>query len=237
MGKKKKRAKVESPEERPRPRRPLYEEDEEDEEDIDSDESHARHFHLGSIAEEASQVHLGDTLAFASLAEALGTRDTDFIWGLVKQIIGAAGGYDTGDAIGFVLALIKDAKPKTHLARMLLAQMAVSHLATMRCYKDLWDDGEDRAFALKALASFTRIFTAQMSTLNRHVNGGEQRVVVRHVSMSGDAQTLFGNVNPRPAIEETQTAVPKLMDARQPAIEPLPQQEAVSVRSKGASNE
>jgi hypothetical protein len=88
-----------------------------------------RRFDADGIIEKASQARLNRSIEFERLCEALGTRDPDFVWGLMAQILEAVGVYHYGEAIGFVLSVIKNQKPQDHLEAMLVAQMAVAHLA------------------------------------------------------------------------------------------------------------
>jgi hypothetical protein len=201
-----------------------------------NDESRKRHFDVDRIIDKASQAHLNYSLEFARISEALGTRDTDFVWGLTLQIIDAVDGYHSGEAIGFVLSVIKNQRPRDHMECMLVAQSAVAHLATMRFADELSprtaSDIGERDFALKAMTSFGRIFASHMSALKQYRSGGEQRVTVRHVSVSDGAQAIVGNVNNQRAIEDSPNASPMLTDARQEAMEPVPQRDPVRVRSK-----
>jgi hypothetical protein len=91
-----------------------------------------------------------------------------------------------------VLSVIKNQKPRDHIEAMLVAQTAVAHLAMMRFADELSPrTTHDRArweFALKALTSFGRTFATQVSALKQYRSGGEQRVTVRHVSVSDGAQ-------------------------------------------------
>ncbi len=206
------------------------------------EELRTRHFDVDQIIEKATQAHLNRSTEFERVSEALGTRDTDFVWGLTAQILEASSVYHSGEAIGFVLSVIKNQKPRDHLEAMLVAQMAVAHLAMMRFTDELSPrTTRDQArweFALKALTGFGRTFATQMSALKQYRSGGEQRVTVRHVSVSDGAQAIVGNVNNQPqrAIDNASNAPAMLTDERQPAMEPIRERDRIRVRS-GRSDE
>lgn len=197
------------------------------------DKSRKRHFDVDRIIEKATQARLNRSIEFERLSEALGTRDTDFVWGLTQQIIDAVGVYHSAEAIGFVLSVIKDQTPRDHIERMLIAQMAIAHVATMRFADELsprtTGDPARWEFALKALNAFGRTFATQISALKQYRSGGEQRVTVRHVSVSDSAQAIVGNVTNQPqrVIDNISKASPALQDARQPPIEPIREREVV----------
>jgi hypothetical protein len=197
-----------------------------------------RYFDVDEIIEKSTQAHLNRSIAFERLSEALGTRDPDFVWGLTAQIIDAVGVYHSGEAIGFVLSVIKNKKPSDHIAAMVVAQMAVAHLAMMRFADEMsprtTTDPARWEFALKALNSFPRTFATQMSALKQYCSGGEQRVTVQHVSVSDRAQAIVGNVNnsPQRAIDNASNAPAKLRDARRPAMAPIEERDPIRVGSK-----
>ncbi len=208
-----------------------------------NDDSRKRHFDVDRIIERTSQVqaHLKRSIEFGRLSEALGTCDTDFVWGLTQQIMEAVNDHQSGDAIGFVLSVIRDDRPRDHSERMLAAQKAVAHLKFMRVADGLTptimlSDPEKAGFLLNAMTKFGRLFAAEMMTLKQYRSGGEQRVTVRHVSVSDNGQAIVGNVSNQRVIEDPQNASPKLTDARQEAMEPIPQQDPIPVRAK-RSNE
>lgn len=131
------------------------------------------------------------------------------------------------------------------MSRMLVTMGAVAYLKGMSFAEkvspgETSDDDEDEArpeFALKATIGFNRIFVASMSALKQYSSGGEQRVTVRHVSVSDGAQAIVGNVDNRRVIEDTPAASPMLTDARQAAMEPVPERDPVRVRRERSDEE
>jgi hypothetical protein len=157
---------------------------------------------------------IGGTL----LAEALATADVDFANGIIKQLHRVCG-RDFND-INFLLAVIKGMKPTDQTETMLLAQMGVIHMATMRFARQLQNveilqqqDSAERAFNKLA-----RTYISQMEALKRYRTGGEQKVTVQHVSVSEGGQAIVGNVTQtetKTAPEQPANATPALPDARQ----------------------
>ena len=133
----------------------------------------------------------------ALLAEALGTANTDFIEGLVRQLAdaGSRGTIDVNE-INFILGVIKDIKPNDQIEAMLAAQMATVHITTMKFLQHFprieslpQQDAAERAFN-----KLTRTFTMQMDALKRYRTGGEQKVTVQHVTIGEGGQAILGNV-------------------------------------------
>jgi hypothetical protein len=134
----------------------------------------------------------------ALLTDAVGTSDIDFYSGLVRQLasaVSANGRLDERD-LNFMLAVIKDIKPKDQVEAMLAAQMAATHMAILNFAPRL-----RQAETIERLDSFTRVFnqlqrtyTAQMEALKRYRTGGEQKVTVQHVSVGEGGQAIVGNV-------------------------------------------
>ncbi len=205
--------------------------------DLDG-ESRRRRFDVDRIIDKTSQAHLNESIEFELLSEALGTRDTDFVWGITSQIIDAVADHQHGEAIGFILSVIRDQRPRDHFERMLVTSAAVAYLKSMSFSNDVSPDPDTMLniprseFALKAASSFGRIFATYMSTLKQYRSGGEQRVTVRHVSVSDGAQAIVGNVTNQRVIEDSADAAPMLADARQEAMEPVLKRDPLRVRLK-----
>ena len=69
----------------------------------------------------------------ALLMEALGTADTDFLAGIVKQLcnVGFIGQTVDEEALNFLLSVVKGIQPKNQLETLLAVQMAAVHYLTM----------------------------------------------------------------------------------------------------------
>ena len=185
--------------------------------------------------------HPDELIGPALLTEALGTVDSDFLNGLLTQLINAGwrGRQADESAINFLLSVVKGAKPKDQFEVMLAAQIAAIHTATMRFTRRLAnvETIEQQDSAERALNKLARTYAMQMEALKRYRTGGEQKVTVQHVSVNEGGQAIVGNVNQAAdgtAAERPVTTTPALTDARQqamPIIETRPAQ-VVPLRTK-----
>ncbi len=169
--------------------------------------------------------HPDKTIGHVLLAEAIGTTDGDFLNGLLRQLVnaGSQGGEVDEAGLNFMLAVVKDVKPKDQLEAMLAAQMAAVHMATMTFARRLAhvDNIAQQDSAERAFNKLARTFATQMEALKRYRTGGEQRVTVQHVSVSQGGQAIVGNVSQAArerAPESQKNSAPALTDARQPAM-------------------
>lgn len=96
----------------------------------------------------------------------------------------------------FMLSIIRDLKPRDAVERMLAVQMAVTHVATIRSAR--WLANSEKVVQAEANYSgynkLARTFAAQIETLRKYRNGGEQKVTVQHVTVSDGGQAIVGNV-------------------------------------------
>jgi hypothetical protein len=179
-------------------------------------------------------------VGYALLAEALGTANTDFIEGLVRQLAdaGSRGSIDPKE-INFMLGVIKSIKPNDQVEAMLGAQMAAVHITTMKFLQHFpriqslpQQDAAERAFN-----KLTRTFTMQMDALKRYRTGGEQKVTVQHVTVGEGGQAIVGNVTqatPSTAPAKPEVKPKALTDSRQAAMPIIerPARTPVAVRRK-----
>ena len=133
------------------------------------------------------------------LLNALGTTNTNFADGLIKQLscIATDGHNVAIRDINFLVAVIGDIEPRDQMEAMLAAQMAAVHMATMSFAARL--TSSDRLYqvgaAQKALNKLARTFTTQMEALNRCRGKGQQKMTVEHVHVHEGGQAIVGNVN------------------------------------------
>ena len=99
--------------------------------------------------------HQEEVIGIALLAETLGTTDLDFYRGFLSQLANAGSIDPKADEAGinFMLAVVKDIKPRDQVEAMLAAQMAAIHMAMMTFARRLADvenipqqDSAERAF-------------------------------------------------------------------------------------------
>ena len=132
------------------------------------------------------------------LMEALGTASMDFVNPFVNQLASVAsqGQEPDEDGLNFMLAVIDGIQPKDEIEAMLAAQMAAAHMATLTFARRLnqvtnvpQQDSAERTFNKLA-----RTFTTQMEALKPYRTGGQQRVVVEHVTVNAGGQAIVGTV-------------------------------------------
>jgi hypothetical protein len=132
------------------------------------------------------------------LLNALGTTNTNFADGLLKQVSRiATDGHDVEvESINFMVAVIGDIEPRDQMEAMLAAQMAAVHMATMSFASRL--TSADRLYQVdavqKALNKLARTFAAQMEALNRYRGKGQQKMTVEHVHVHEGGQAIVGSV-------------------------------------------
>jgi hypothetical protein len=90
----------------------------------------------------------------------------------------------------------KGVEPKDQVEAMLAAQMAAVHNATMtfarrRAHVETIPQQESAERAFNKLA---RTFASQVEALRRYRTGGEQKVLVKHVTVNEGGQAIVGNV-------------------------------------------
>ena len=124
---------------------------------------------------------------------------------LAMQIMQAcAGGLDPaekdilGKRLRAALAVMKGIEPGDGIEDMAAAQLVAAHHAAMSCYRHA--AVPDQPFAvwresLNQANRLSRTFAALVETLNRHRGkGGQQRVVVEHVTVNRGGQAVVGAV-------------------------------------------
>jgi hypothetical protein len=173
--------------------------------------------------------HPNKAVGHLLLMEALGTADVDFFYGLIEQLANAgsqSGQIDEGK-LNFMFSIIKGIKPTDQVEAMLAAQMATTHMATLRFAQQLAhvENIPQQDCAERTYNKLARTFATQMEALKRYRTGGEQKVTV---SVSEGGQAIVGNVTHaarQTAPEKPASATPALTDERQPAMAVLSNKE------------
>ena len=169
-----------------------------------------------------------DYMEFKSTMETLGITDFAFITGIFTQLM-SADSID-GNGLEFGVSVIKGIKPRDQLEVMLAAEMAVFHMSTMKFLREL---GRARGTPLeegaqRMVTKLARTYTDQMGALKRYRTGGEQKIVVKHVSVNEGGQAIVGNVT-QSALENSADRTLSLADALQPTIPIVGTPESVPV--------
>lgn len=132
------------------------------------------------------------------LMQAIGASSTDFVNPFLNQLINAVSkGAEPDEASSnFMLSVVKGIEPRDQVEAMLAAQMAAVHMATMTFARRLnhvenipQQDSAERAFNKLA-----RTYVTQMEALKRYRTGGQQKVVVEHVTVNAGGQAIVGAV-------------------------------------------
>jgi hypothetical protein len=138
------------------------------------------------------------------LMNALATGEQDFFKELLSQLTTASAQDQKADeqVLNFMICVIKGIQPRDQLETMLAAQLAATHILTMKFAYRLnnaptsletlpLQDSAERIFNKLA-----RTFTTQVEALKRYRTSGEQKVRVEHVTVNEGGQAIVGNVTP-----------------------------------------
>jgi hypothetical protein len=128
----------------------------------------------------------------------LGTCDSAFSAAVTAQVasIGAQGRLiDEGNS-NFLLSVVRAVKPRDELECLLAVQMGAIHSATMMLARRLnhVDTIPQQDAAERALNKLARTYAMQMETFKRYRTGGQQKVIVEHVTVNEGGQAIVGAV-------------------------------------------
>ena len=137
---------------------------------------------------------IGAVLAMRATAAA----STDFLEGMLLQLVEASGQPDDPDArkANFILSVIEGVAPRDQLETMLAAQMGALQMASMTMAGRLAraQNIAQQDSAARALAKLTRAFGQQVDALSRYRGKGQQVVRVEHVHVHPGGQAIVGAV-------------------------------------------
>lgn len=155
---------------------------------------------LGSASQTA-----GDAFK-AKLSAALGCKTSETALALLEQVMALEHPTTTMDPARIntiwmnAIAMLAELQPTTATEAMLAVQMVASHRAAMMFLTNATKpedsfDGRDRN-VLRALR-LMRLFTEQVEAMSKlKGKGGQQRVVVEHVTVAAGGQAIVGAVMP-----------------------------------------
>ena len=134
----------------------------------------------------------------AAMQATFGSANPDFVVGLVRQLtnIASIGTTPDEDGIAFVTSVVGGIEPRDQQEAMLAAQMAAVHNAVMTTARQLAiaEDVRKREIMERSLNRLTRTYAVQMEALRRYRNGGQQKVIVEHVTVNQGGQAIVGTV-------------------------------------------
>jgi len=151
-----------------------------------------------------------------------GSREPDFLFGLVHQV-GNAGSNGEGPderGIKFMLAFIKSRKPRDEIDAALLAQMGATHVAAMRFAHRLAhaESLQEQDSAERTFNKLMRTFAGLVEARQRYCAATEE-VLGQHAWVSDDSQPSVANgVNGHAhetALKKPARRRPVLVDTRQ----------------------
>jgi hypothetical protein len=132
------------------------------------------------------------------LARGLGTSRGVFADGLLSQLAIASmhNGKISEQVFNYLIAFVVSMKPRDEMEAALATEMAITHHLTTAMGRRLaqaemllQQDSAERAFNKLA-----RTFATQIETLRRYRTGGEQNIVVKHVTVNSGGQAIVGSV-------------------------------------------
>ncbi|MES2844865.1 MAG: hypothetical protein V4747_07555 [Pseudomonadota bacterium] len=147
---------------------------------------------------EIAYAHKNPDAAALLLMADLGTCDPAFQAGITIQVasIGRHGQAVDDVSSNFLLSVVRAVEPRDELESMLAVQMGAIHAATMMMARRLnhVETIPQQDAAERALNKLARTYAMQMEALKRYRTGGQQRVLVEHVTVNAGGQAIVGSV-------------------------------------------
>jgi hypothetical protein len=148
-------------------------------------------------------------VAYGLILKAIGVTDGEFFEGILDQIVelccvGPMPSEYTA-RVNFVLAVVREVKPRNQLETMLALQMAASHMQSMAAGRDFLSFCHSHPIRLNAPRSFrlfTKTYMDQLETLKRLRSTGEQKITVQYqyISVKDGGQAVVGDVTQQKTI-------------------------------------
>ena len=136
---------------------------------------------------------VGDLL----LMKALGTANTDFMNGILRQLANVHAPSEKEPDLNFCMSVITGIEPSDQIETMLASQMAVIHSAAMRAARYLAraETLVETESAERTLNKLVRSFTALVEALKRHRAADGQIIAVQNnVSVRERDHAIIDNV-------------------------------------------
>ena len=147
---------------------------------------------------EVKYTHNSPEAAVLILMADLATMDPAFYMGVSGQVarIGSKGATIDEDNSNFLLSVVRAVQPRDELETLLAVQMGAIHSATMNMARRLnhVETIPQQDAAERALNKLARTYAMQMEALKRYRTGGQQRVIVEHVTVNAGGQAIVGAV-------------------------------------------
>ncbi len=140
-------------------------------------------------------------LAQASMCSATGTHDFDFAGLMVRKIMGAAciGSPSVDNKVYTTLyngitSALNALKPQDEIEGMLIGRLVALHFQSMEYLG--WASNNDstpeqRDCNINRATKLSRLYNESLESLMRYRRKGEQKVIVQHINMQGDAKAVI----------------------------------------------
>ncbi len=124
-----------------------------------------------------------------------GSSDRDFVIPLIRQIakLGIKGNNFDSEVIKFAISFVRGIRPRDPIGALLGAHMVAVHLALLFNVSRInqaqflqYNEEEEKAD--RAVSRLARTSMALAEAFDRHQNGGEQKLTVRHMTVAEDGR-------------------------------------------------
>jgi hypothetical protein len=151
------------------------------------------------------------------MMKALGTANTDFTNGILRQLANVPAPSDKEPDLNFCMSVITGIEPRDQIETMLASQMAVIHSAVMRAagYLARAETLVETESAERTLNKLVRSFTALVEALKRHRAADGQIIAVQNnVSVRERDHAIIDNVTTNVPADKSVVSPAAIPDAR-----------------------
>ncbi|QKC81530.1 hypothetical protein [Mesorhizobium sp. NZP2077] len=146
--------------------------------------------------------HADRGVAYDLMMEAFAVTEFPLLEGLLKDLAGLA---QTGSAVdansmNYAVSIARGINPQDPTEALIASQMAAIHMSMMRFANlvatlpaNSSNNSHLEAYE-RSMNRLARTFAAQVEALKRYRSKGEQRVIVKHVTVQEGGQAIVGNV-------------------------------------------
>lgn len=147
--------------------------------------------------------HDNRDVAYNLMMEAFGVTEFPLLEGLLKDLAALAQKDKAVDvnAMNYAIAIARGINPQDPTETLIASQMAAIHMSMMRFANlvatlpaNSSNNSQLEAYE-RSMNRLARTFAAQVEALKRYRSKGEQRVIVKHVTVKQGGQAIVGNVS------------------------------------------
>lgn len=155
---------------------------------------------LNGSPEDGQNITVADENALKTI---FGTKHAEMANALLSHCFKVLKGNEASDEFpahderSFMLTAVAEIQPRDTFERMLVVQMAATHVAMIRSGRWLahTENVEQVKTHYAGYTKLARVYVAQMEALRKHRTGGKQTVTVQHVNVEDGGQAIVGNVD------------------------------------------